>query len=314
MARKVWVSWPELDVRVTATLADEDNRELTEEFVQHLPFRIVQSHPTVSGSSVTMWLPYLSKARTPTMEPIVDAPLGRIRLSQATGSKLSIQYGNGLEPASQAVLGSIDQEHVSVLPKVGREVWDNLYWRKQRMTVHFSAVQELDHAVPKPELQHELARDLAAAADAIQQEEPADITRLRTGQIPDAGSFGQYFSVWDAAHGLVRDFVTNTLYPIYRALGDHGVTAVRLIYGVVGAKYHLPLRYHGFVQLSDYAVKFQKMLDTEEDETVVGEVFEQLLRYGNATYAWSHQSFPWHLGMQFPTPGSATLGGVWQPS
>lgn len=312
MPRAISITWPELDVSVVASLADDENPELCSEFWRHLPFGIVQSHPVVSGSSVTMWLPYLSKAPTPVRESIVDAPLGRIRLSQATGSKLSIQYGTGLEPAQQAVLGRIDDEHLGVLPTVGREVWDNLFWRKQPLTVHFAAAGG-DHADdPPPGPVHPLACELAAAADAIQLAEPEDIARLRTGAVPEAGSFGQYFSVWVASYGLVRDFVVNTLYPIHRALGTRGLETARAVYATVGVPYHFPLKYHGLPQLSAFAESFHAVLEENEDAEVVQEVLEQLLRYGNTTYAWSHQVFPWYLGMHFPTRDAGEIGGRWK--
>jgi hypothetical protein len=310
--RVISVTWPELDIAVTATLADHANPELCDEFCRQLPFGIVQSHPVVSGSSVTMWLPYLSKAPTPFVESIVDAPLGRIRLSQGTGSKLSIQYGTGLEPAKQAVLGQIDDEHLGVLPTVGREVWDNLYWRKETLTVHFAA--KGDHGVQAPPASpsHPLARELASAADAIQLDEPADVARLRAGEVPDAGSFGQYFSVWVASYGLVRDYVVNTLYPIYNALPTHGLETVRVIYATVGAKYHFSLKYHGYVQMAQFAGRFQEVLEQSDDSGEVEEVLEQLLRYCNTTYAWSHQVFPWYLGMAFPTRDAGAIGGRWK--
>jgi len=310
---KISVTWPELDVAVTATLADDANPQLCDEFVRHLPFGIIQSHPVVSGSSVTMWLPYLSKAPTPTKESIVDAPIGRVRLSQATGSKISIQYGKGLEPARQAVLGQVDDEHLDVLPQVGHEVWENLFWRKQQLTVHFAALGDGGQAAP-PAPSHPLARELAAAADGIQLDEPPDIARLRTGDVPDAGSFGQYFSVWVAVYGLVRDYVVSTLFPVYNALPSRGLETVRAIYATVGAGYHFPLRYHGFVQLADFADRFQAVLEESDDPAVVEDVLEQLLRYGNTTYAWSHQMFPWYLGMHFPTRGEVPPGGRWKPS
>lgn len=311
---KISITWPEIDVTVCATLAEDANSELCDEFVRHLPFGIVQSHPVVSGSSVTMWLPYLSKAPTPTKESIVDSPIGRIRLSQATGSKISIQYGKGLEPARQAVLGQIDDEHLHLVPRVGREVWDNLFWRKQKLTVHFAAVGHDGVQPPSPAPSHPLARELSAAADGIQLEEPADIARLRSGDVPDAGSFDQYFSVWVAAYGLVRDYVVGTLYPVYDALPARGLETVRAIYATVGTGYHFSLRYHGFAQLAGYAERFQVVLEESDDPAVIQEVLEQLLRYGNTTYAWSHQVFPWYLGMHFPTHGSGLPGGRWKPS
>jgi hypothetical protein len=312
MPRTISVTWPELDITVGATLADDDNPELCSELWRHLPFGIVQSHPVVSGSSVTMWLPYLSKATTPVRESIVDAPLGRIRLSQATGSKLSIQYGTGLEPAQQAVLGRIDDEYLDVLPTVGREVWDNLFWRKRPLTVHFAAANDDTADAPPPPPDHPLARELAAAADAIQLGEPEDIARLRTGAVPEAGSFGQYFSVWVASYGLVRDFVVNMLYPIYRALGSRGLETARVVYATVGVPFHFPLKYHGLGQLSAFAERFHALLEETDDEEVVREVLEQLLRYGNTTYAWSHQAFPWYLGMHFPTREAGAIGGRWK--
>lgn len=312
MARKITVTWPEIDIAVTATLSDDVNPELCDEFWAALPFGIVQSHPVVSGSSVTMWLPYLSKAPTPGMESIVDAPIGRIRLSQATGSKLSIQYGKGLEPAKQAVLAQIDDEHLGVVPRVGREVWDNLFWRKDTITVHFDAASDHPAGTPAPLPGHPLAREIGAAADAIQLEEPADVVRLRTGDVPDAGSFDQYFSVLVAAYGLVRDYVTNTLYPIHQALSKHGLQTTRVIYATVGAKYHFSLKYHGYTQLAEFAGRFQDVLDTSDDVAEVEEVLEQLLRYCNTTYAWSHQGFPWYLGMHFPTRAGGAVGGRWK--
>jgi hypothetical protein len=299
---------------VGATLAVDANPELCDEFVRHTPFGIVQSHPVVSGSSVTMWLPYLSTAPTPVKEAITEAPIGRIRLSQGTGSKLSIQYGRGLERASQAVLGQVDDHDLGALPGVGREVWDNLYWRKQPLTVHFSVEGDVAASTPPPEPSHPLAREIAAAADAIQLQEPADVARLRSGQVPDAGSFDQYFSVWVAAYGLVRDYVVSTLYPVFTALSGHSLETVRAIYATVGSIYHAPLRYHGYLQLSGFAQRFQALLEERDDPAVVEEVLEQLLRYGNTTYAWSHQAFPWYLGMHFPAPGAGPPGGVWKPS
>ena len=38
------------------------------------------------------------------------------------------------------------------------------------------------------------------------------------------------------------------------------------------------------------------------------------VRFGNTTYAWSHQVFPWYLGMHFPARGTELPGGRWRPS
>jgi hypothetical protein len=86
------------------------------------------------------------------------------------------------------------------------------------------------------------------------------------------------------------------------------------VYETVGSGYHFSLRYHGYAGLADFAQRFQEVLEESDDEAVVTEVLEQLLRYGNTTYAWSHQAFPWYLGMHFPAPGTQLPGGRWEPS
>ena len=134
------------------------------------------------------------------------------------------------------------------------------------------------------------------------------------GGVRDAGSFDQYFSVWVASYGLVRDYVVTTLYPIFTALPERGLDTVRAIYATVGSTYHSSLGYHGYEQLADFAQRFQALLEQSDDPAVVEEVLEQLLRYGNTTYAWSHQAFPWYLGMHFPAPGTALPGGRWKSS
>src|SRR5262249_38217037 len=119
-------------------LNDERNPELCEEFWQHLPFKVLQAHPVVSGESVYAWTPIVSQAPVRHREPIIDCPVGRLRYSQATGNKFSIQYGKGLEPLSQPVLGMVLPEHTAKLPAVGKAAWENVFWRKDLMFVEVS--------------------------------------------------------------------------------------------------------------------------------------------------------------------------------
>ena len=86
------------------------------------------------------------------------------------------------------------------------------------------------------------------------------------------------------------------------------------MYGTVGTTYHFSLRYHGYARLSDFAQQFHELLEQTDDAAVAGEALEQLLRFGNTTYAWSHQVFSWYLGMHFPARGTELPGGRWRPS
>src|ERR1700686_1312265 len=138
MGSKIDISWPELDNTVVAELADETNPELCEEFWQHLPFKVLQAHPVVSGESVYAWTPIVSTAPVRHREPIINCPVGRLRYSQATGNKFSVQYGKGLEPLAQPVLGMVLAEHHTKLPVVGKAIWENVFWRKELYFVEVS--------------------------------------------------------------------------------------------------------------------------------------------------------------------------------
>src|SRR5690606_5965537 len=95
-------------------------------------------------------------------------------------------------------------EDLHVLPTVGRLVWDNLYWRKEQLTVEFSTLDARPRKTAP--IDHPIAAMFHAAATHSVLNEPEDIRRIRTGEVESAGSFNQYFSVWDAAHGLIRDY------------------------------------------------------------------------------------------------------------
>lgn len=313
MSDRIRIRWPELGQEVTATLALGDNPELCEEFLARLPFAVIQSHPVVSGSSITCWVPYFSTAPMPVTESITDAPPGRLRFSQATGSKISIQYGRGLEPMAQGVLGQVDPDGVTVLPEIGRRVWNNLYWEKERITVEFEHLSSSATSQPDA-IDHTLAARLADAAQRIVLDEPADIRRIRTGEVADAGSFGQYFSVWDAAHGLIRDYVVQTLFPLYSGLGKEPLSLVRGAYGLLGTRYHATLRFHGYVELADLAAEFAEFLGTCDEPDEIELVFRHFLDYANRVYSWSHEKFPWYLGMHFPKDSNLDApGGRWMP-
>jgi hypothetical protein len=214
---------------------------------------------------------------------------------------------------AQGVLGQVDPDGVDLLPGIGRRVWDNLYWEKGRITVELDRVEPATPA-PRADVAHPLAARFAAAAAAIVLEEPDDIRRIRTGRVEGAGSFGQYFSVWDAAHGLIRDYVVQTLFPLHAGLAREPLAHVRSAYRLVGARYHATLRYHGFRELAGFATEFDEFLEGCDDVAEVELVLRHLLDYANRIYSWSHEKFPWFLGMHFPKGADVSVpGGRWTP-
>lgn len=129
------ITWHPLGVRAEAVLAASLNPELVEEFVSGLPFTILQEHATVSGESMYAWTPLVSTAPIRHSERICDAPIGRLRYSQATGQKFIVQYGTTTEDLASPVLGQIIPEHRAALASVGETAWRNTLDRHHHIWV-----------------------------------------------------------------------------------------------------------------------------------------------------------------------------------
>ena len=298
MGRSIKISWPQLDVSVQATLADEQNPELCDDFWSVLPFQVLQEHPVVSGQSVYAWVPLVSTAPIRHRERIIDAPVGRLRYSQATGNKFTVQYGRGLEPLQQPVLGAVDPGSISQIGEVGRAIWQNTFWGKEEIYV---VVERSNDLTPpnndaKPPLAP-IARALHDEAKRIMAAEPEDLRRIRLGQVPDTGSYGQYFSAWDFANGMLRDYVMYTLYPLLRLALSLEPRPVSLAFDELDPNYSSYLGYSGLGQLRDFANEVGAALRESTSRESTEELLRALIMYGNRLCAWSYHYFPWHIGV-----------------
>ncbi|NUS05812.1 MAG: hypothetical protein HOV97_25030 [Nonomuraea sp.] len=129
------LTWEPIGVEVVAELATDLNEQLCVDVVKSLPFTVLQDHAVVSGESMYAWVPLVSVAPTPVRERICDAPVGRLRFSQATGNKLIVQYGPTSETLSSPVLGKVVDEHTDRLPEVGKAVWESTFRSKEHIWV-----------------------------------------------------------------------------------------------------------------------------------------------------------------------------------
>ncbi|MED6167520.1 hypothetical protein PIB30_003492 [Stylosanthes scabra] len=116
---------------VVATLATNENPELCNDVLKELPFTVVQDHAVVSGESMYAWAPVISTAPVHVKERHTDAPVGRIRYSQATGNKIIVQYGEMTEDIETPVLGEIMPQYLDKLLEVGRAVWKSTFHTKE---------------------------------------------------------------------------------------------------------------------------------------------------------------------------------------
>jgi len=299
MGRLINIRWPELDVQVVAELADERNPELCEEFWRHLPFAVLQAHPVVSGESLYAWAPMVSTAPVVWRERIDRCPPGCLRYSQQTGNKFSIQYGQGREPLAQPVLGQVLPEYLHRLPTVGRAIWDNLFWRKELVFVEVSAHDALAARAPLPDWQEqpEPIPTFMREAKRIQTSEPEELRDIRLGRVRDTGTFGQYFSAWDFAQNMLRDYINYTMYVILRLADQQDVATLRQTIEAIDPPYTSYLGVVGLKTLEQFSGLMRTAIASAHSRDEVKAILTAYLQYGNRLVAWAYHYFPWHLGV-----------------
>ena len=135
----VRLSWEPLAIAVEARLSDANER-LRADVLAALPFTVLQSHAVVTGESMYAWTPLVSVAPTPVIERICDAPVGRLRFSQATGNKLVVQYGRTTETLSAPVLGEVVPRDLALVAQVGRAAWESTFRTKDRIWLTVEAI------------------------------------------------------------------------------------------------------------------------------------------------------------------------------
>lgn len=116
------ISFPGLGKSVRAWVASNANPELVADVKAALPFTAFIDHASVAGESMFAWAPLVSTAPLRVTERVCDAPPGRIRFSQNTGQKFTIQYGQTHETIHVAVLGSVVEADLDTLREIGAAV------------------------------------------------------------------------------------------------------------------------------------------------------------------------------------------------
>lgn len=141
-------------------------------------------------------------------------------------------------------------------------------------------------------------RAVEAEALRLCTSEPECCRRLRAGELEDrAGTWDQYFSTWDIAAGMVRDLGNYTLYPIL-VMARKGTVkgpALASTFRDLVVPYTTYLVYNGFDELDRWSNEAADILETADDG-VADQVLCAMIRYVNRLTAWTHHSFPWHVG------------------
>lgn len=144
----------------------------------------------------------------------------------------------------------------------------------------------------------------------VWKEEPAELKVLRLGLLEnEAGTKGQYWTTWDFANGMIRDFSMYTMFPILRAAHSEEVDlpALKKLVEVFHPPYTVYLRYSGYQTMLDLDEEFRTLLPSFETKEQFIEFYTEFLRYTNKLAAWSYHYFTWEVGSLFPQKKAADI-------
>jgi hypothetical protein len=158
--------------------------------------------------------------------------------------------------------------------------------------------------------------EISAASRALLKAEPEEINSIRTGNHKvRAGAGGQYFTTWDTAHGMLRDWACGGLYPLLRLAesNETGLTPPQLleIWQATAYKYSTYLGYSGFDTLHSFERRAYAVCAAHPDTDTVIAMLREVVLYANLLTGWSHHYFPWGVGagMRYAEASEAPSGG-----
>ncbi|WP_235437699.1 hypothetical protein [Kitasatospora griseola] len=133
--KRVDISWPALDVTVTATLTEDLSPELARVWWDMLPYRSIQSHAVVADGHFYHLAPGSEPVHTlhHTTEDRSLAPDGSVYLSRL--QHLLIKYAPLLEPTVCARIAQIPPEDLPTLRQVAEQCWESVYRTKRILEV-----------------------------------------------------------------------------------------------------------------------------------------------------------------------------------
>ena len=268
-------------------------------------FEVLQEHPVVSGESLYAWAAAVSTAPVAETVALDECVPGDMRYSQNTGNKFSINYGRSTEPLAQPFLGRVLPEYHHLLPGVGKAVWYNLFFIKAEIYVHVSPCNPDEAFTGKGRFDDltGVAAEFYAEAKRIQKVEPEELRRIRLGQVGETGNYGQYFSAWDFANGMLRDYIMYTAFHWIKfvdMLPHEGLVAV---IDTQDEPYSGYLGFSGLKTLRAFALKLREAVRGTKDKDELRAMLRVFVMYGNRLCAWSYHYFPWHIGVFFGRQG-----------
>lgn len=135
--RKIEMEWPELGVKVTATLADDKNPRLCDVLWNNLPIESIQGHSLVAGQHIMIPHNIVSFVKPEYEEDYTARKYwgnntlrpGSIRINTFVSQQMSVQWGpERYEPGKVAPIAFVDEKHLDKLREVGKKTLAGMFY------------------------------------------------------------------------------------------------------------------------------------------------------------------------------------------
>ncbi|MEU6157826.1 hypothetical protein [Streptomyces sp. NPDC047130] len=303
--RRVKLTWPSLDLSVTARLDDARNPALADTWWRMLPYRSIQSHAVVADGHMYHLAPDINAvfAERRTLEDRTHAPDGSVYLTRL--QHLLVKYAPVLEPTVCARVAQVEDADVPALATVARRCWEAVYRGPGYFEVEVAREGHPSgtglglppsHDAEQPAVR-DLIGDLRLATERIWLTPAPEVVDLHGGRVP-LGSRGQYFSTLVYVNGEMRTLGSTTLNPLARAAHDPhtdlaGLLALTRPLTELQAEF---LGHCGFRALRSLFDRVYAVLPQVRSKADYGALIAELALHVNCLRRWNLHFFPWHHG------------------
>lgn len=307
---RVVVEWPQLECKVRVQLDPARNRVLTDLFLKHLPYTVVQNHALVSGDHLYHTCPIIElvHAKADYVEPDrTITPNGTVFLSHLV--HFGMKYGELTEYLPAAPVGKVIDEDLAIVKEVGAALWEVAY--VSHKIIHSHVYQEggdtnreryLPAAgkVSHPDVQA-LVDEIWQEANRIAVQVPEELLAIHKGDIRSrAGGKGQYFTTMVFVNGEQRPLGYCAVGGLLSASRCRSATLDMLReitphFLVTPAKF---LEYCGLHKQCEYVMRTHECLPLLRDKEEYHTLMAPLYIYTNLLNAWSLHLFPWNAAGQ----------------
>lgn len=307
---RIVVEWVQLERKISVQLDPVRNRALTDLFLKHLPYKVIQNHALVSGDHLYHTCPIIDlvHAKADYIEPDrTITPNGTVFLSHLV--HFGMKYGELTEYLPAAPVGKVIDEDLPILKEVGSALWEATYVSKK--TIHSHVYNEggdrnreryLPAAgkVSHPDVQA-LVDEIWQEANRIAIQVPEELVAIHKGDIRScAGGKGQYFTTMVFVNGEQRPLGYCAVGGLLSASRSRSVT-LDMLREITTHFLKTPtqfLEYCGLYKQYEYVMRTQEYLPLLRDKEEYHTLMASLYIYTNLLNAWNLHLFPWNAAGQ----------------